>query len=87
MARVQAGDKAPDFSLPSNTSETIRLSNFLGKKNVVIFFYPIDESPVCSREAEAFRDKYEEFICNMYDDNYRSVNLIFPEQIFRQFDY
>ena len=61
MARVQAGDKAPDFSLPSNTSETIRLSNFLGKKNVVIFFYPIDESPVCSREAEAFRDKYEEF--------------------------
>ncbi len=61
MNKVQAGDKAPDFSLPSNTGETIKLSNFLGKKNVIIFFYPMDESPVCSKEAEAFRDKYEEF--------------------------
>ncbi len=61
MAKVQVGDKAPDFSLPSNTGETIRLSQFLGKKNVVIFFYPMDESPVCSKEAEAFRDKHQEF--------------------------
>jgi peroxiredoxin Q/BCP len=61
MAKVQAGYKAPDFSLPSNTGETIRLSDFLGKKNAVIFFYPMDESPVCSKEAKAFRDKYQEF--------------------------
>ena len=61
MAKVKAGDKAPDFSLPSNTGVTVRLSQFLGKKNIVIFFYPMDDSPVCSKEAEAFRDKYEEF--------------------------
>ena len=61
MAKLQVGDKAPDFSLPSSTGEIVRLSQFLGKKNVVIFFYPMDESPVCSKEAEAFRDKYEEF--------------------------
>lgn len=60
-ARVKVGDRAPDFTLPSNTGENITISKFLGKKNLVIFFYPMDESPVCSREAEAFRDKYEAF--------------------------
>ena len=61
MARLDIGDRAPDFTLPSSTGENISLSQFIGKKNVVIFFYPMDESPVCSREAEAFRDKYEAF--------------------------
>lgn len=61
MARLQIGDKAPNFTLPSSTGENISLSQFFGKKKVVIFFYPMDESPVCSREAEAFRDKYEAF--------------------------
>jgi peroxiredoxin Q/BCP len=58
---VKIGDKAPDFTLPSNTEENITLSEFFGKKNLVIFFYPMDESPVCSREAEAFRDLNESF--------------------------
>jgi peroxiredoxin Q/BCP len=58
---VDVGDKAPDFTLPSSTGESISLSKFLGEKNLVIFFYPMDESPVCSREAEAFRDNYEDF--------------------------
>ena len=61
MARLDIGVRAPDFTLPSSTGENISLSQFIGKKNVVIFFYPMDESPVCSREAEAFRDKYETF--------------------------
>ena len=61
MARLQIGDKAPNFTLPSSTGENISFSQFFGKKKVVIFFYPMDESPVCSREAEAFRDKYEAF--------------------------
>src|SRR3990172_698483 len=60
LPTLKVGDKAPDFSLPSNTGLTVRLSQFLGT-NVVIFFYPMDESPVCSREAEAFRDRYESF--------------------------
>jgi peroxiredoxin Q/BCP len=61
MVKLKIGDKAPDFSLQSNIGEKVLLSQFLGKKNVVIFFYPMDESPVCSKEAEAFKDKYEEF--------------------------
>ncbi len=61
MVTVKIGDRAPDFTLPSSTGENITLSQFLGKKNVVIFFYPLDGSPVCAREAEAFRDKYGAF--------------------------
>ena len=61
MARLKIGDRAPAFNLPSSTGENISLSQFFGKKKAVIFFYPMDESPVCSREAEAFRDKYEVF--------------------------
>jgi peroxiredoxin Q/BCP len=61
LARLQIGVRAPDFTLPSSTGENVSLSQFIGKKNVVIFFYPMDESPVCSREAEAFRDKYQTF--------------------------
>ena len=61
MANVKIGDKAPDFTLQSNKGESVTLSEFSGKKKVVLFFYPMDESPVCSREAEAFRDNYEAF--------------------------
>ena len=61
MVKLKIGDKAPDFSLQSTTGEKFLLSQFLGVKNVVIFFYPMDESPVCSREAEAFKEKYEAF--------------------------
>ncbi len=60
MTKLRVGDKAPDFSLSANEG-VFSLSQFYGKKNVVIFFYPMDESPVCSREAEAFRDKYDAF--------------------------
>lgn len=61
MVKLKIGDRAPDFSLQSTTGERISLSQFLGAKNAVIFFYPMDESPVCSREAEAFKQKYEAF--------------------------
>jgi len=61
MAMAKIGDKAPDFTLQSSTGERVTLSQFFGKKSVVLFFYPMDESPVCSREAEAFRDNYEVF--------------------------
>jgi peroxiredoxin Q/BCP len=61
MVKLKIGDMAPDFSLQSSKGEKVRLSQFLGTKNVVIFFYQMDGSPVCSREAEAFRNKYEAF--------------------------
>lgn len=58
---IKIGDKAPDFSLSSSTGETVTLSQFLGKKNIVIFFYPRDEGPTCVKEAQAFRDNYQAF--------------------------
>jgi len=50
------GQKAPDFSLPSSTAATIRLSEFEGRDNLVLYFYPKDMSPVCTTEACSFRD-------------------------------
>ena len=61
MSKVKVGNRAPDFSLPSSDGENVSLSQFRLKKNVVLFFYPMDESPICSREAEAFRNSYGSF--------------------------
>ena len=62
--KVNVGDKAPDFTLQSQTGENVTLSQFYGKKNVVLYFYPKDESPGCTREACTFRDSYELFARN-----------------------
>ena len=59
--KVNIGDRAPDFTLPSQKGENVTLTQFLGKKNVVLYFYPKDESPGCTREACTFRDSYELF--------------------------
>jgi len=61
VPEVKVGDKAPDFTLPSNTGENVMLSSFFGKKNVVLYFYPKDESRGCTKEACTFRDSYEVF--------------------------
>ena len=61
MIKVRVGDRAPDFTLPSSTDENVTLSQFFGKRNIVLFFYPMNESPVCTREARAFRDNYAVF--------------------------
>ena len=61
MARVKVGDRAPDFTLRSQTGENVTLSSFFGKRNVVLYFYPEDESPGCTKEACSFRDNYEYF--------------------------
>lgn len=55
------GKPAPDFSLPSTTGGNVTLKQFKGKKTVVLYFYPKDESPGCTKEACAFRDHTEEF--------------------------
>lgn len=61
MAAVNVGDKAPDFTLPSQDGEQIRMGEFLGKKEIVIYFYPKDNTPGCTTEARAFRDDYDSF--------------------------
>jgi peroxiredoxin Q/BCP len=58
---VQVGDKAPDFTLPSQMGDNVTLSEYFGKKNVVLYFYPKDETTGCTKEACAFRDSYDIF--------------------------
>ena len=56
---VKEGNKAPDFSEKNQTGETVKLSSFRGKKNVVLYFYPKDMTPGCTTEACDFRDQHE----------------------------
>jgi len=58
---VREGDEAPDFLLKTQDGDDVRLSDFRGKKAVVLFFYPKDGSPGCTAEACKFRDSYESF--------------------------
>ncbi len=55
------GDKVPQFSLPDQNGADLDISTLLGKKKMVIFFYPKDDSPGCTKEACYFRDLYEVF--------------------------
>ncbi len=57
---LETGMKAPDFSLPDKNGNTVSLSDFLGKK-VVLYFYPKDNTPGCTRQACAFAASYEQF--------------------------
>ena len=57
---LEAGIKAPNFTLPDKDGNPISLSDFLGKK-VVLYFYPKDNTPGCTREAVAFAAAYEGF--------------------------
>jgi peroxiredoxin Q/BCP len=56
---LAAGDAAPDFALPDQSGQVVRLSDYKGKSAVVVFFYPKDHSPSCTREACAFRDSHQ----------------------------
>ena len=64
---IAIGTTAPDFELPSNLLENdrpgkkVRLSDYRGKKNVVLAFYPLDFSPVCSGENQCFREDFSAF--------------------------
>lgn len=58
---VKVGDLAPDFTLTSQTGESVSLKDFKGKKSVVLYFYPKDDTPGCTVEACAFRDSYQVF--------------------------
>ena len=58
---VKVGDKAPDFTLSSQMGDKVTLSEYFGKKNIVLYFYPKDETRGCTREACEFRDRYDVF--------------------------
>ncbi len=57
---LSTGEKAPEIELVAANGKTVRLSDFSGKK-LVVFFYPKDDSPGCTREACQFRDAYDDF--------------------------
>ena len=55
---LDAGKKAPGFSLPSDTGKTISLADFAGRKKVVLYFYPKDDTSGCTTQACEFRDSW-----------------------------
>ena len=57
---LSVGDKAPDFDVTSSNGKRIKLSDLAGKKNVVLYFYPGDFTPVCTKETCGFRDMHED---------------------------
>ncbi|HEV3479912.1 MAG TPA: thioredoxin-dependent thiol peroxidase, partial [Gaiellaceae bacterium] len=57
---VEEGQEAPDFALTSDVGECVRLSQFRGKP-VVLYFYPRDDTPGCTKQACAIRDSYDDF--------------------------
>jgi peroxiredoxin Q/BCP len=57
---VEAGQRAPDFTLPDANGKPVRLADFAGKP-VVLYFYPKDDTPGCTKEACSFRDQYQDF--------------------------
>ncbi len=58
--KLKEGDPAPDFTAPANGGGKIALSDFRGK-HVVLYFYPRDDTPGCTKEACAFRDEFAAF--------------------------
>ncbi|MEM9785339.1 MAG: thioredoxin-dependent thiol peroxidase [Pseudomonadota bacterium] len=60
MTQPATGDVAPDFNLPRDGGEMIKLSDFAGKK-VVLYFYPKDDTPGCTKEAIGFTDAVNAF--------------------------
>ncbi len=67
QVRVKVGDKAPDFSLPSTKGETVSLSQFLGRKNVVLSFVPAAFTPVCSQQWPGY---------NMIHDRFEALDTV-----------
>jgi len=60
-AEIQVGATAPDFTLKDQDQKEVKLGDFKGKKNVVLAFYPLDWSPVCTKENKCLTDDFPKF--------------------------
>jgi thioredoxin-dependent peroxiredoxin len=60
MKKIALDKPVPDFELPATGDKTIRLSDLKGK-NVVLYFYPRDDTPGCTLEGQDFRDRHDRF--------------------------
>jgi thioredoxin-dependent peroxiredoxin len=61
MKEIRTGDYIPEFTLADQNGNMFDIKTVLGKKNLVIYFYPKDDSPGCTKEACSFRDQFEVF--------------------------
>lgn len=79
MALIKVGDAAPDFNLLNQRSESVSLSEFVGKKNIVLYFYPKAMTPGCTVQACGIRDSSTDFIeldtivMGISPDNYKKL--------------
>ena len=69
---LEVGTLAPDFTLPDKDGNPVTLSSFRGRK-VVVYFYPRDNTPGCTRQACAFAKAYDAFAQKMADCSYDKV--------------
>ncbi len=73
---LKKGDECPTFQLKNQFDQLVDITDYLGRRNLVIFFYPKDETPGCTKEACAFRDDFEEFLkydCELFGISSDSV--------------
>ncbi len=61
MKKISVGSTIPSFALQDQHGQMFQIDSVVGKKNLVIYFYPKDDTPGCTKEACAFRDQYEDF--------------------------
>jgi len=66
MSTLKEGDQAPGFAAKDQNGKTISLSDFKGK-NVILYFYPKDDTPGCTAEACSFRDNYQSMLSKGFD--------------------
>ncbi|TFF35052.1 thioredoxin-dependent thiol peroxidase [Mucilaginibacter psychrotolerans] len=66
MATLQPGDKAPDFTAKDQNGKEVSLSDYKGK-NLILYFYPKDDTPGCTAESCDFRDNYQSLLGQGFD--------------------
>lgn len=66
MATLKEGDKAPDFTAKDQNGKTVSLADYKGK-NVILYFYPKDDTPGCTAESCSFRDNYQSLLSKGFE--------------------
>ena len=62
MKSLRVGDRVPDLTLSTHDGRVISLNQVSNSQTIVLFFYPADNTPICTAEACAFRDAYQDFV-------------------------
>lgn len=81
---VEVGEKAPEFELSNQFGQQVRLSDFLGKKNVVVVFYPFAFTGICTGELCTLRDNLDEFIAESVETVAISCDSMFTLKAFSE---